>query len=106
MSCDWHLLDGVYFIRDHSVNYGLIFGKVRPASTYAYRVQRRGGKVAVFNLEPSVGDDHADFLFRGPCEVQLSRVFPELSTAWETNESVSANSNHLKWASSECFQCI
>jgi hypothetical protein len=53
--------------------------QVRPASTYTYRVQRRGGKVAVFNLEHSQGTDRADFVFRGPCEVQLPRIFPELS---------------------------
>lgn len=58
-----------------------ILKKVRPASTYAYRVQRREGKVAVFNLEPSEGDDRADFVFQGPCETQLARVFPELATS-------------------------
>jgi len=52
---------------------------VRPASTYAYRVKRRGGKVAVFNVESSEGETHADFVFRGPCEIELPRVFPELS---------------------------
>ncbi|KZW02912.1 DHS-like NAD/FAD-binding domain-containing protein, partial [Exidia glandulosa HHB12029] len=44
---------------------------VRPASTYAYRVQRRGGKVAVFNLAPSEKDEQADFVFTGPCETVL-----------------------------------
>ena len=39
---------------------------MRPASTYAYRVQRHGGKVAVFNLEPSEKDKAADFVFSGP----------------------------------------
>jgi NAD+-dependent protein deacetylase sirtuin 5 len=63
-------------------DHGLISDKVRPASTYAYRVKRRGGKVAVFNVEPSEGDDRADFVFREPCEVQLPRVFPELSDTW------------------------
>ncbi|EJF58239.1 DHS-like NAD/FAD-binding domain-containing protein [Dichomitus squalens] len=33
---------------------------VRPASTYAFRVQRHGGKVAVFNLDPSEKDERAD----------------------------------------------
>ena len=27
-----------------------------------------GGKVAVFNIERSEGDEDADFLFLGPCE--------------------------------------
>ncbi|KAI8981379.1 DHS-like NAD/FAD-binding domain-containing protein [Trametes punicea] len=52
---------------------------VRPASTYAYRVRRHGGKVALFNLDPSEKDiAGADFVFRGPCEVLLPAVFPEL----------------------------
>ncbi|KAM5530677.1 hypothetical protein V8D89_015649 [Ganoderma adspersum] len=51
---------------------------VRPASTYAYRVQRHGGKVAVFNLDPSEKDERADFVFRGPCEAVLPEIFPEL----------------------------
>ncbi|KIM51421.1 hypothetical protein SCLCIDRAFT_638646 [Scleroderma citrinum Foug A] len=51
---------------------------VRPASLFASRVQKRGGKVAVFNLAPSVADESADFVFRGPCETELGRVFPEL----------------------------
>lgn len=54
---------------------------MRPASTYAYRVKRRGGKVAVFNVESSEGETHADFVFRGPCEIELLRVFPELSAS-------------------------
>ncbi|KAF9454360.1 DHS-like NAD/FAD-binding domain-containing protein, partial [Macrolepiota fuliginosa MF-IS2] len=44
---------------------------VRPASTYAYRVKRHGGAVAVFNLDPSEKDEQADFVFRGPCETVL-----------------------------------
>lgn len=52
--------------------------QVRPASTYAYRVQRHGGKVAVFNLDPSEKDEQADFVFRGPCESVLPEIFPEL----------------------------
>ncbi len=57
----------------------VLFEKVRPASTYAYRVQRHGGKVAVFNLDPSEKDEKADFVFRGPCEVILPQLLPELS---------------------------
>jgi NAD-dependent deacetylase sirtuin 5 len=34
-------------------------------------VQEQGGKIAVFNLERSEGDDEADFLFLGPCEETL-----------------------------------
>ncbi|EPS97622.1 hypothetical protein FOMPIDRAFT_1128092 [Fomitopsis schrenkii] len=52
---------------------------VRPASTYAYRVQRHGGKVAVFNLDPSEKDELADFVFRGGCENILPALFPELA---------------------------
>ncbi|KAI0325101.1 DHS-like NAD/FAD-binding domain-containing protein [Cubamyces sp. BRFM 1775] len=53
--------------------------QVRPASTYAYRVRRRGGKVALFNLDPSEKDiASADFVFKGPCETLLPAVLPEL----------------------------
>ncbi|KZT24776.1 DHS-like NAD/FAD-binding domain-containing protein [Neolentinus lepideus HHB14362 ss-1] len=52
---------------------------VRPASTYAYRVQRHGGKVAVFNLDPSDKDERADFVFSGCCETVLPSLFPELA---------------------------
>ena len=31
-------------------------------------VKARGGKVAIFNVERSNGDEIADFLFLGPCE--------------------------------------
>ncbi|KAJ4478976.1 DHS-like NAD/FAD-binding domain-containing protein [Lentinula aciculospora] len=47
---------------------------VRPASGYAYRIQRHHGTVAVFNIEPTPGDARADFVFKGPCEVELPRV--------------------------------
>ncbi|KAH7885618.1 DHS-like NAD/FAD-binding domain-containing protein [Phlebopus sp. FC_14] len=52
---------------------------VRPASTFTLRVQRRRGKVAVFNTEPSRQDDKADFLFIGRCETVLPDLFPELN---------------------------
>ncbi|CDO75507.1 hypothetical protein BN946_scf184935.g43 [Trametes cinnabarina] len=53
--------------------------QVRPASTYAYRVRRRGGKVALFNMDPSEKNvAGADFVFKGPCEVLLPAVLPEL----------------------------
>ncbi|ESK96261.1 sirtuin 5 [Moniliophthora roreri MCA 2997] len=51
---------------------------VRPASTFAYRVKRRGGKVAIFNLESTPQDAAADFAFTGACEVVLPSLFPEL----------------------------
>ncbi|KJA16693.1 hypothetical protein HYPSUDRAFT_91116 [Hypholoma sublateritium FD-334 SS-4] len=51
---------------------------VKPASTYAYRVQRRHGHVAVFNLDPSDRDDTATSVFPGKCEEVLAKVFPEL----------------------------
>ncbi|TFK56053.1 DHS-like NAD/FAD-binding domain-containing protein [Heliocybe sulcata] len=44
---------------------------VYPAAGYAAEVQRHGGKVAVFNLDRSEGDEDADFLFLGPCEQTL-----------------------------------
>lgn len=45
-----------------------------PAASYASEVQAEGGLVAVFNLERSHGDRNADFLFLGPCEVELPRA--------------------------------
>lgn len=42
-----------------------------PAAAFAEDVQEHGGKVAVFNLARSNGDDYADFLFLGPCEETL-----------------------------------
>ncbi|KJA24512.1 hypothetical protein HYPSUDRAFT_135917 [Hypholoma sublateritium FD-334 SS-4] len=47
---------------------------VQPAASYAYEVQEQGGKVAVFNLERSEGDEEADYLFMGPCEETLSKA--------------------------------
>ncbi|KAK7035745.1 hypothetical protein R3P38DRAFT_3311737 [Favolaschia claudopus] len=44
---------------------------VYPAAGYAAEVQAMGGKVAVFNLERSSGDEGADYLFLGPCEKTL-----------------------------------
>ena len=45
-----------------------ISDQVHPAASYAHDVKSGGGKVAVFNLERSEGDSHADYLFLGPCE--------------------------------------
>ena len=39
---------------------------------YAGKVKAHGGKIAVFNIERSEGDDEADFLFLGPCEETLT----------------------------------
>jgi len=44
---------------------------VYPAANYAPTVGLNGGKVAVFNLDRSDGDEDADFLFLGPCEETL-----------------------------------
>jgi len=44
---------------------------VYPAASYAYNVHQNGGKVAVFNLEPTPGNEYADFVFMGPCEETL-----------------------------------
>jgi len=41
---------------------------VYPAASYMHKVKRSGGKVAIFNVERSNGDEIADFLFLGPCE--------------------------------------
>lgn len=45
--------------------------KVYPAAGVADIVRKAGGKVAVFNIDRSEGDDDADFLFLGPCEETL-----------------------------------
>ncbi|KAF5387798.1 hypothetical protein D9615_000186 [Tricholomella constricta] len=47
---------------------------VYPAAGYASQVQENGGKVAVFNLERSSGDEEANFLFLGPCEETLPKA--------------------------------
>lgn len=45
--------------------------KVYPAAGYADIVSSLGGKVVIFNLERTPGDEDADFLFLGPCEQTL-----------------------------------
>ncbi|KAF8803861.1 DHS-like NAD/FAD-binding domain-containing protein [Phlegmacium glaucopus] len=47
---------------------------VNPAALFADEVQNHGGITAVFNLERSEGDEHADFLFLGPCEDTLPKA--------------------------------
>ncbi|KAA1466176.1 DHS-like NAD/FAD-binding domain-containing protein [Dentipellis sp. KUC8613] len=47
---------------------------VHPAALYAGDVYDNGGKVAVFNLERTPGDEEVDFLFLGPCEEILPQV--------------------------------
>lgn len=48
--------------------------KVYPAASYQNIVREHGGKVAVFNVERSAGDETADFLFLGPCEETIPRA--------------------------------
>jgi hypothetical protein len=72
------------------VDFGLLFEKVRPANTYAYRVKRCGGKVAIFNVESGGVEDYVGFIFWGPCEIQLPLVFPELSASPAINEAVNS----------------
>ncbi len=48
--------------------------QVYPAASYRDMVKKNGGKVAVFNVEKSKGDEKADFLFLGPCEETLPRA--------------------------------
>jgi NAD+-dependent protein deacetylase sirtuin 5 len=45
--------------------------QVYPAASYASQVRSNGGKVAIFNSDPSENDEEADFLFQGPCEEML-----------------------------------
>ncbi|KZV84070.1 hypothetical protein EXIGLDRAFT_624787, partial [Exidia glandulosa HHB12029] len=47
--------------------------QVYPAAAFAAEVAQHG-KVAVFNLDRTEGDDIADFVFLGPCEITLPRV--------------------------------
>jgi len=47
---------------------------VYPAAGFAAEIQKKGGKVAVFNVDHSEGDEDADFLFLGPCEVLLPQA--------------------------------
>lgn len=48
--------------------------KVYPAAGFASAIRERGGKVAVFNIENTKGDNRAHFLFLGPCETVLPQV--------------------------------
>ncbi|CAL1713885.1 unnamed protein product [Somion occarium] len=45
--------------------------EVYPAAGVAQIVREAGGKVAVFNIDRTAGDENADFLFLGPCEETL-----------------------------------
>ena len=51
-----------------------IFSQVYPAAGYANEVQANGGLVTVFNLEKSRSGRKGDFLFLGPCEVEIPRA--------------------------------
>ena len=57
-----------------SLTYIAVSSQVYPAAGYAYEVKEHGGKVAVFNLDRSQGDEEADFLFLGPAEATLPRA--------------------------------
>lgn len=48
--------------------------QVYPAAGYSTEVRKQGGKVAVFNLDRSEGDEQSDFLFIGPAEETLPRA--------------------------------
>lgn len=48
--------------------------QVYPAAGFAAQVQENGGSVAVFNVDRSVGDNDAEFLFLGPCEELLPQA--------------------------------
>jgi len=47
---------------------------VYPAAGYASDVRENGGHTAVFNLEPTDGDQFSDFLFLGKCEELLPKA--------------------------------
>ncbi|KNZ75382.1 NAD-dependent deacetylase sirtuin-5 [Termitomyces sp. J132] len=47
---------------------------VQPAGSYMAEVQDNGGTAVIFNMDSTELDEEADFLFRGPCEVELLRV--------------------------------
>ncbi|KAI0356600.1 DHS-like NAD/FAD-binding domain-containing protein [Trametes cingulata] len=71
----WYLeeIDGLVSRADMCIVVGTS-STVYPAAGYAYEVQENGGKVAVFNLERSEGDQEADYLFLGPAEVTLPKA--------------------------------
>ncbi|KIM20419.1 hypothetical protein M408DRAFT_333983 [Serendipita vermifera MAFF 305830] len=54
---------------------------VQPAASFAWQVQENGGRVAVFNVEDSLGTDTADFFFQGGCEIELPRALGMDDTA-------------------------
>ena len=73
MSCHWHIIDCE--LHTHAqLNFNDNRLQVYPAAGYAAEVQFQGGKVAVFNLDRSDGDEDADFLFLGPCEETLLNI--------------------------------
>lgn len=51
---------------------------VYPAAGFAQAVRDRGGKVAVFNLAASEGDELADFVLLGPAETLLAEALADL----------------------------
>jgi NAD-dependent deacetylase sirtuin 5 len=48
--------------------------QVYPAAGFASQVKARGGKVAIFNAGRTKGDEEADFLFLGNCDVTLPDI--------------------------------
>ena len=48
--------------------------QVYPAAGFANRVAQRGGKIAVFNVAASAGDEDADWLFAGRAEETLMQA--------------------------------
>lgn len=70
-----HVIAGVYIYSPGKyLATELCIMQVQPAASFAWEVQRKGGKVAVFNVEASSGTSHADFFFEGGCEIELQRV--------------------------------
>ena len=74
MSCRGHFVYGVFLCSSTQDLCTDFTGQVYPAAGYAAEVQEQGGKVAVFNLDRSQGDEEADFLFLGGCEQTLPQA--------------------------------
>ncbi len=53
-------------------------------------MKKRGGVVAVFNLERSVGDEVADYIFLGKCEETLPEVLDvkrDIELIWSESDA-------------------
>jgi NAD+-dependent protein deacetylase sirtuin 5 len=66
--------------------------KVYPAAGFAEEVAANGGKVAVFNLQNTPGDDDADFVFLGPCAETLPEALFGLKGQPRNEDAASAAS--------------